>query len=194
MPATSDSLDPRPQFTAVLDQVERQIEALTPDDLARPTPCAEYDVRTLLAHLVAVMRKLIRANHGGDTTQVPDPADDLSGEEGEAFGKTRAELEDVWAPDSELAKSCTMPWGTLSGRELLDAYTHEFTVHSWDLSRATGRDDRLDPTLAQIALDWYAENVAAEGRGEGGPFAQPVAVPADADPYTRLAGYVGRQV
>ncbi len=184
--------DPRPQFAAALDQVERQVGAMEPDDFGRPTPCAEYDVCGLIAHVVAVLRKLTVVKNGGDMTQVSDPADDLTGDHSEAFRQARADLEQVWASDSALDDDYTLAWGTMTGQQVLDAYTHEFTVHAWDLSRATDRGGKFDPALAEAALDWFCRNVPAEGRSEGGPFAEPVAVSDDADPYTRLAAYVGR--
>lgn len=194
MTASDASADPRVQLASALDQVERQIEELGSDDLGQPTPCAAYDVRTLLAHLVAVLRKLEVVRHGGDMTQVDDPATDLAGDEGDAFRRARAALEQAWQPDSALDPDYTVAWGTMSGHDLLDAYAHEFTVHAWDLSQATGRDEKFDVNLAHAALDWYARNVPAEGRSEDGPFAPAVVVGSDADPYTRLAAFVGRQV
>lgn len=191
MPAAPD---PRPQLAAALDQVERQICALGPADLASPTPCAEFDVRTLLAHLVAVLRKLAVVREGGEMASVPDPADDLTDDAGEAFRGARAALERAWAPDAALAADHELTWGRMTGRELLEAYAHEFTVHAWDLSRVTGRGDDLDPGLADAALDWYARNVPADDRSVGGPFAPAVAVAADAAPYVRLAAFVGRPV
>jgi uncharacterized protein (TIGR03083 family) len=68
--------DPRPGLGAALDQTQRQIDATKPDDFGRSTPCAEYDVKTLLAHLFAVLRTLAVVGNGGDMTQVGDPADD----------------------------------------------------------------------------------------------------------------------
>lgn len=194
MTVSDAGADPRAQFASSLDQVERQIEELGPDDLDRPTPCAAYDVRTLLAHLVAVLRKLELVQHGGDMTQVDDPATDLAGEEGDAFRRARANLERAWRGDSALDPDYSVAWGTMSGRDLLDAYAHEFTVHAWDLAQATGREVDLDVPLAHAALDWYTRNVPAEGRSEDGPFAPVVAVGSDADPYTQLAAFVGRQV
>lgn len=190
----STASDPRPQLAASLDQVERQIDSMNPDDLGRPTPCAEFDVRTLLAHLVAVLRKLTVVRHGGDFAEVADPADDLGDDGREAFGRALAELERAWAPDAALEDDYTLPYGSMTGRELLDAYSHEFTVHAWDLCHALGGDDDLDPVLAEAALDWYALNVPANDRGKGGPFGPATAVADDADPYTRLAAYVGRSV
>ncbi|NBE56574.1 TIGR03086 family metal-binding protein [Streptomyces boluensis] len=186
--------DPRPRLSAALDQTQYAIDAIEDADLGRPTPCAEYDVRTLLAHLVAVLRKLAVVGNGGDMSQVKDPADDHTDDWGGAFRAARADLEQIWAPDSALGKSYTLAWGAMTGRELLDAYAHEFTVHVWDLSRATGGGHELDRALAEAALDWYTRNVPAEGRGEGGPFAPVVTVADDADTYTRLAAFVGRPV
>lgn len=194
MTASDRAVDPRPQLSAALDQLQHQIDAIGPDDRERPTPCAEYNVRTLLAHIVAVLRKLELVGRDGDMTQVPDPATDL-GDDGEnEFRRARGDFERTWADDSTLDESRTLPWGTMTGRELLDAYAHEFTVHAWDLSRVTGNSTDLDPALAEAALDWYSRNVPAKDRVEGGPFAPAVPVSSDADAYTRLAAFVGRAV
>jgi uncharacterized protein (TIGR03086 family) len=194
MTRTAGRPDPRPRLFAALDQAQRQVDGVGSADLSRPTPCAEYEVRTLLAHLVAVLRKLAVVGQGGDMAQVTDPADDLGDDCAAMFHRARADFHRVWAPGSTLSTSYALPWGRMTGSELLDAYAHEFTVHAWDLSRVTGRVSELDPMLAKAALDWYARNVPAHDRPEGGPFAPPVAVAKDADAYTRLAGFLGRPV
>lgn len=194
MPVPTDTPDPRPRFAAALDQVEQLLDATEPTDLGRPTPCAEYDVQALLAHLVAVLRKLEVVSNHGDMTRVTDPADDVAGHEADAFRRARTECERAWASHADLSADFTVAWGTMSGAELLDAYTHEFTVHAWDLAQTTGGGERLDPALADAALDWFTRNVTAEDRIDGGPFAPVVPVPDDADVFTRLAGFVGRQV
>ncbi|OZM72181.1 TIGR03086 family protein [Amycolatopsis antarctica] len=186
--------DPRPHLSAALDQTEHQIDAIGNADLGLPTPCAEYDLRTLLAHLVAVLRKLTSLGNGEDMAQVKDPAEDRTEHWGDTFRGARADLEQVWTPASALGKSYALPWATLTGYELLEAYTHEFTVHAWDLSRVTGRGDDLDPVLAEAALDWFTRNLTTEDHREGGPFAPAVAVAADADVYLRLAAHAGRPV
>ena len=40
--------DPRPDFFAAADQAVHLIDGLAPADLDRPTPCDDYDVRTLV--------------------------------------------------------------------------------------------------------------------------------------------------
>lgn len=149
---------------------------------------------TLLAHVVAVLRKLAAVGRGDDMSAVTDPADDITDGWPDEFRRARRDLEQVWAPDAMLGKSHTLSWGTMTGRELIDAYAHEFTVHAWDLARVTGRVNDLDPVLAEVALDWFTRNVPAAARSDDGPFGPVVEVADDADAYTRLAGYVGRPV
>jgi uncharacterized protein (TIGR03086 family) len=194
MTESADSTDPRPLLSSALDQTQRQVDAFGADDLSRPTPCTNYDGGTLLAHIIAVLRKLAAVGRGEEASTVADPATDITDAWGDEFRQARIGFEHVWSADTALDKSYTLPWATMSGREVLDAYTHEFTVHSWDLARVTGRVNDLDPVLAEAALDWFTNNVPPDSRSDDGAFASVVEVGADADVYTRLAGYVGRPV
>jgi uncharacterized protein (TIGR03086 family) len=191
--SVTGSQDPRPQLDAALDQVHTLIEVIGPDDGQRPTPCPEFDVRTLVAHLVAVMRKLTVVRAGGEFASVPDPAEDLGAGGKAAFERARQELRAVWEDSAALDAEHTLPYGTLTGRELLDAYAHEFTVHAWDLHRALDAGLALDPALSEAALDWYRRNVPVADRGTGGPFGAAVEVADEADVHTRLAALVGRR-
>lgn len=194
MTKTTENPDPRPRLSSALDQTQRQVDALSTDHLSRPTPCSDYNGATLLAHIIAVLRKLTAVGQGEAASSVADPATDITGHWGDEFRRARTNFEQVWSADAALDKSCTLPWATMSGREVLDAYTHEFTVHSWDLAQVTDRVNDLDPDLAKAALDWYMNHVPANSRSNDGPFGPPVKVDADADIYTRLAGYVGRPI
>lgn len=186
--------DPRPIFAHALDQTEREIAAVRPDKLDTRTPCADYDVRALLGHVLAVLHKLARLGSGVDTRDVPDVIDGIDDDGwSSAFTQARGEVERVWADDAMLDRMVTLPWATLSGRATLDAYTHEFTAHSWDLAHATGRLAELDPDLAAQALEAFPTFAPPEERNGQGPFGPVVPVPEDADVYTRLGAYLGRQ-
>ncbi|OZM79295.1 TIGR03086 family metal-binding protein [Pseudonocardia sp. MH-G8] len=186
--------DPRPLFARALDQAERQVAAVSPGELSYRTPCADYDVRALLGHVVAVLHKLACVGAGADVRGAPDVVHgiDDDGWAG-AVGRARAEVERVWADDETLDRMITLPWATLPGRAVLDAYTHEFTVHSWDLAHATGRVADLDPDLAARALEAFPEFAPPEARSDEGGFGPVVPAPVDADVYTRLAAYLGRR-
>lgn len=185
--------DPRPLFSQALDQTAGLVRAVGADDLDNSTPCAEYDVRALLGHIVAVLGKLARVGTGGDASDLPDVVEDIDAHQrNEVFKHARARVERVWADELVLEQTLTLPWARLPGAEVLDAYTHDLTVHSWDLAHALGRLEGLDPLLGANALDWFTENMPAESRDEEDRFDTPSPVPADTDVYTRLAAHTGR--
>ena len=69
-------------------------------------------------------------------------------------------------------------------------YTADVFMHTWDLARATGQDERLDP---QTCADLLAEMEPIEElMRSSGQFGARVAVPCDADVQTRLLGFIGR--
>jgi uncharacterized protein (TIGR03086 family) len=185
--------DPRQLFARSLDQTEKLVGAVSPDELSNRTPCADYDVRALLGHVVAVLHKIARVGAGADVRDAPDVivGIDDDGWAG-AISRARGEVERVWADDEALDGMVTLPWATLPGRAVLDAYTHEFTVHSWDLAHATDRLAELDPDLAVQALDAFPKFAPPEARSGEGQFGPVVPAPDDADVYTRLAAYLGR--
>jgi len=69
-------------------------------------------------------------------------------------------------------------------------YTTDVFMHTWDLARATGQDDRLDPAVTGPLVE------GMEGMEEvlrsSGQFGVRVPVPDDADAQTRLLGFIGR--
>ncbi|HYH33151.1 MAG TPA: TIGR03086 family metal-binding protein [Pseudonocardia sp.] len=141
----------------------------------------------------SVLHKLARAGAGADMRDVPDVINriDDDGWAG-AVARARGEVERVWA-DETLDRMVSLPWATMPGRAVLDAYTHEFTVHSWDRAHATDRLAELDPDLAAQALDAFPTFAPPEARSGQGPFGPVVPVPDDADVYTRPAAYLGRR-
>lgn len=69
-------------------------------------------------------------------------------------------------------------------------YTTDVFMHTWDLARATGQDERLDPeTCAQLLDGMEPIEGMMRSSGQYGPR---VSVPDDADAQTRLLGFIGR--
>lgn len=69
-------------------------------------------------------------------------------------------------------------------------YTTDVFLHTWDLARATGQDERLDPeTCADLLAGMTPIEELLRSSGQYGPR---VPVPDDADAQTRLLGFIGR--
>lgn len=185
--------DPREPLSRAVDQAVTLVGLVTPDRLADPTPCDDYDVRHLVGHLVAVLRRIGYVAGGGHAFDVPsivlDLADDawLPAAEANAAG-----LRVAWADDAVLDRVLRLPWGEVPGRGAAIAYVQELSTHAWDLATALDRRDVLDPALAELALVAAQRFVPAQPRGGPIPFEAPVEVAADAPAYDRLVAWLGR--
>ena len=63
-------------------------------------------------------------------------------------------------------------------------------MHTWDLARATGQDDRLDPARCTELL--AGMEPLDELLRQSGQYGPKVAVPDHADIQTRILGFIGR--
>ena len=77
--------------------------------------------------------------------------------------------------------------------EAVDRFgTPDVLVHTWDLARACGLDETLDPDeVHQVLVAMRPADAAMRASGHYGPA---VEVPSDADEQTRLLAFTGRPV
>ena len=69
-------------------------------------------------------------------------------------------------------------------------FTADVFMHTWDLARATGQDDGLDPDrCAEMLAGMEPMDEMLRASGQYGP---KVDVPDDADPVSRLMAFIGR--
>ena len=185
--------DPRPDFFAAADQAVRLIDGLAPADLDRPTPCDDYDVRTLVAHLLTVFRRITHVATGGGWTEGPQVITGVPDESlATVAAADRDRLVQVWSDDTVLERILSLPPGVqVPGRIGAFRYTQELVTHAWDLAAAVGRVDQLDPALAEPVIIGAQQFVPRDAR-EGFPFGAVVDVADDAGPYERLVGWLGR--
>ena len=165
-------------------------------DLSRPTPCPNYDVAALVDHIVEAGHRAAALGRG----EVPPPGDGSHHVElSDAPGQLRHAAEDAaqaWDDDARLSSKFTMPWGEeYTGATLVDMYLAELAAHAWDLARATGQIDELDPSVAVPALEGARAMIKPEYRDmvePGSPFGEEVPPPPGADDWERLAAFMGR--
>ncbi len=186
--------DPRPVHRQAMTQTESVVAAVEPGQLGQPTPCAEYDVRALLSHIVGGLNRVAIAGEGGDALARPARADDVP-DDGwlAAYRAASARAAAAWANDARLDAVVELPWGKIPGRFAIAGYIQEILTHGWDLAKATGQPTELDPGLAAWALAGAKRILPPDGRGADVPFGPVVAVSPDAGPYAQLAAWLGRQ-
>ncbi len=195
MTHTTVLVDPRPAFTKAVALGRSVLEGIRVDQFDCPTPCSDYDVRTLAGHLLAVLQRLAVAGAGGDTLDTADRVSGVAdGDLVQAWQQRADEVDAVWRHDSVLADILTLPWAQLPGWIALMTYVNEVTVHTWDLAVATGQAPMWDDDVLELAYRAIQQGLPAEGRtGEGFPFADVVPVADDAPLIDKLVAWNGRR-
>jgi uncharacterized protein (TIGR03086 family) len=200
--------DPRTHMARAVLTAALTMDAVTPAQYDELTPCAPATVRDLLEHMVMVIRRIACAGRGEPLDVWPtDAADVAEGEWASAFRAGAHDVQSAWGDDALLERPTQLPWGVFSGTEVLDVYTNELTVHTWDVARATGQapawdDQVLATSLAAIHAQlpmadrtpmWEATKamLPPEVPWED-PFANAVEVADDAPMIDRLVAWNGR--
>jgi uncharacterized protein (TIGR03086 family) len=175
------------------DEVHRRLRAIGLDDWARPTPCAEWDVRALVNHVIGGNRRYVMLLGGAPAADVDATRvlDHLGSDATASYAETAAALAEAFREDGAMSRVCQHPIGDRSGAELLGMRVVDLAVHAWDLARALGVDDRLDPDLATHALQ-YAPLISA-GRAAGSFAAPAGAAPDGSSSQHQLLHLCGRR-
>lgn len=175
-----------------LDQAGAVIGAIGPDQAERATPCSDWDVRTLVRHLVGQDLRNFMISARRETADWQAPPEELGADWAGEFQERARALLEVWRA-ADLNRMVTVPGGAEAPlRSRADHQITELAVHSWDLVRATGAPITLDPALAEYALAWSRTMLQPQFRGPDKAFGDELPVPEDAPAYDRLVGWFGR--
>ncbi|MCW2523329.1 MAG: hypothetical protein JWO63_1664 [Frankiales bacterium] len=173
-------------YRRVVDHFTELVDSIAADRWDAPTPCEGWTVRDLIEHILVRDRRL--AATVGDSDSAPSGGD---------LAAQWHERVDWWAQGLADPERSAVVWSTPLG-ELSFAQaaaamtTGELTIHTWDLARALGVDEQLDPEAVQLTFESMQRHAAAlRGPGVFGP-----ELPHDAggSEQERLLAFTGRQV
>jgi uncharacterized protein (TIGR03086 family) len=165
----------------------RRYDQLTDSHWARPTPCSEWTVRDLVDHAVGTQVRFggllgLEAPEAPGATEAPD------------WATVQAAMQRLLSRPGALEGSVAVPTlgGDLGREQVVDICTNDLLLHTWDLSRAIGADDRLPPRPVSACYAWM-QQMPAEIIRSPGRFAPALDVAGDADEQTKLLAFAGRQ-
>ena len=172
------------------DQTAKLVANLDPAQLDAPSPCAGWDTRAMLNHLLGATWMFTSVNQG---RPAGEDGGDVIGDD-PSLAVTAAAKENLasWRQPGAFEGDRAYPFGTFpaDGAALLNL--EEVVVHNWDLAKATGQDLAIDPDIAQTIYDWGL-TIGLDGFRAHGAFGPEVVVPASAPITDRLIGLLGRQ-
>ncbi len=153
-----------------------------------------WTVADLVAHLVDEAR-WIPGLLDGDPADLVEPrfshaTGDLLGDDALTAWETAADAALAALATSDLAGTVHLSRGPTPVREYLEELTADLVVHGWDLARATGGDERIDPALLRAAAV-LADRLPPDG--VPGLFDPPVELPDGAPEQARVLARYGRR-
>lgn len=175
------------RYARLADGFRAKVAAVPPGAWENPSPCEGWTARDVVRHVVdshGIFLSLVGRGLG----DIPSVDDDPLGAFDAARAVVQADLEDPARAGEE--------YEGMFGRTTFAASVDRFLgmdllVHAWDLARAAGIDDTLDPDEVRRALgDAQQMGDALRSPGVCGPA---VVVPESADDQTRLVAFLGRQ-
>ncbi|MFD4433570.1 TIGR03086 family metal-binding protein [Nocardia sp. NPDC058497] len=176
------------------EPLSKLLRTITPDRLTAPTPCAEFDVRALLNHLLFWGPSLIGAARKEAITPPASAESEVDLTEGDWPATLDTQLDDLttawrapaaWQGVTHMGGPMELPAPLVGGMVV-----GELIVHTWDLTRALGTTVQWDDDLLRYAYDETAAT-ADQGR-QMGIYGPEVPVAPDAPLLDRILGLTGR--
>ncbi|MBO3749248.1 TIGR03086 family protein [Streptosporangiaceae bacterium NEAU-GS5] len=173
------------------------VEALDVTDLARPTPCAGWDVRALLSHTLAGIEVFAASADNGPGPTSEDMfgggdriGDDPVGATKRATSRSQAAWADLADPGAEVNTIL----GVLPMGKMMAISAFATIVHGWDLAIASGQTVTELPAGLLAHARAVAEELVPPLRGgqDHSLFQAELPAPADATPTQRLMAFLGR--
>ena len=174
------------RYRRLSDRFATTVGGVGDDQWDNPTPCEDWTVRELVRHAVDTQGMFLGLV-GRELGAIPSVDDDPVAAWDAARAVVQADLDDPERAGAEF----TGFFGPTTFAAAVDRFLNsDLVIHRWDLARATGQDETIDPPDAERVLEGaQAFGDAFRGSGVCGP---EVLVSDDADIQTRTLAFYGR--
>ena len=180
------------EMTEAADAAARTVAHVDPSQFGQQTPCTEWDVRTLLNHLIVWTSYSLEARANGGSVGLDLIDRDFAADPGFAAGY-RAQLDRAlaaWADPAKWEGSLDVMGSPTPAADVAALNISEMVLHGWDLAAATGQAYTVSEPAAAAALRAVEANAELFRQYKG--FAEPVEVPQGASTLDRLLAESGR--
>lgn len=182
----TDQSDRFRRFAATFTE---KVEGVPEGAWDNPAPCEGWVARDVVDHLCGWVSGLLVGAYGLPAPEGPTAAEDPAGAWAALRDWVIAALDDPEVAATE----ADIPPGRMALEAAVDMIvTSDVFLHTWDLARATGQDERLDPEEVHRAYEGMLpiDDILRQS-GHYGPKTE---VPDDADEQTKLLAFIGRPV
>jgi uncharacterized protein (TIGR03086 family) len=176
------------RYDRVTAQFSERVRAVPPAAWDNPSPCDGWTAREVVRHLTEWIPAFF-GSQGVEFPAIPSVDDDPVG----AWETVQTTIARALADPATAAKKVETPFSTQSLAETVDMIvTGDVFTHTWDLARATGQSETLDPEQLRRMIASVGTMPEEALRSEG-MFGPAIHVAADADDQTKFLAYLGRR-
>jgi len=181
-------MGPADEHRDIASMFTTTVEGTAADAWDSPAPVEGWTARDVVRHLVEWFPAFLSGSAGIDLPSGPSIDDDPVGAWRCHTDAVQALLDDPSTADGVH----DLPHiGTMSLAQAIDMiYTPDVFMHRWDLARATGQDETLDPERCARMLEGMLP--MDEVLRQSGQYGPRVEVPDHADVQTKLLAFIGR--
>ncbi len=187
--SAAPAADPVDLLARAVSYTTACLGAVTAADLDRPTPCARWSLRELLAHMNESFTILEEAVLDRAVLLMPATLPVLGADPAAALRERAQRTGRSWRRVGDRG-SIRVGDHALSVEVTAAAGAFEVVVHGWDVAYAVGRPRPIPDRVATELLSWAEVFVTDADRP--GRFAQPVPVSSGSRPGDRLIAATGR--
>jgi uncharacterized protein (TIGR03086 family) len=160
--------------------------------LGDPTPCEEFDLRTLVNHWVLVTSHGLE--HRALRRPIPDELTERDFTADPAWAEAYAAQLDravaAWSDPAAWEGTIDLGYVALPASEIASLVIKEMAVHGWDVAVATGQRFNISPEAGKFLLAVIEEHAETYRQYDG--FGEPVAVDPGAPEFRRALALSGR--
>jgi uncharacterized protein (TIGR03086 family) len=181
-------MEPVEQLRTSMRTFGDRVRGVRSDQWSAPTPCAEWDVRTLVNHLVYEQRWSVPLFAGATIAEVGDQfeGDLLGGDPVNAYDDAMKVASDA----ATASGTVHLSFGDTPANEYVLQLLSDHLIHGWDLAVATGADRTLDPQIVATVSTWF--DGVEEPYRAAGAIGPRVELPEGASTQDRLLARFGR--
>jgi uncharacterized protein (TIGR03086 family) len=179
--------DVQGRYGSVSSRFDATVRGVTPDQWEAQSPCQEWTARDVVAHVVENHRGVIASVRGGGSKPLGADEDPI-----QAWEDASRAIGEITADPVAAAKEVDGPTGKIpAGQAIGQFITMDVLVHTWDLARTIGADERLDEDSVRQAYETLKPMDAMIRQPQVfGPKLEP---PVGADLQTEFLYFLGRR-
>ncbi|MFC0105689.1 TIGR03086 family metal-binding protein [Kibdelosporangium aridum] len=155
----------RQDYFDALGWVTQLMTAVQTRHLDARTPCENFDVRSLMGHLIGTAHRGLATARRVPTQDIPHVITSVPDAElAPTYATLSTSIREAWSPLAG-ADAVIPPWGPCTALEAARGFTVETITHGWDLAVATGQPSDAPNGIADRCLSYAAAIIPDRLRG-----------------------------